>query len=553
MYPLTLSSPPVFPATVADIYSVTCSVDQDDFVREISKKFNLNPQWPGVILTSQNEFSGMVSRKHFFESLGKPFGIEIHFRQTIKEFHDQICQTALILQSNTSIQQAVKIALARNLDQVYDPIVIQFPNLEFRLLNMHTLLNGQNMLMENLYLHVQELSTIDPLTAIPNRRGFFESAQQTIDSSQKVQVNLSAFMIDIDHFKVINDLYGHFVGDYVIKTVAEECHKSLRSIDLLGRFGGEEFIALLPATPIEKAYQIAERLRKKIQELKIYIDSYKVSITVSIGVCHIDDANGSLDKLLIQSDHAMYAAKGRGRNQVVVWDSLLGESVRNDIHSPPTRIRLNKIEKSINQLEEARIYDETINGWAHALELRDKETMGHAQRVSSMTIELARKLGISEEELIDIRRGALLHDIGKIAIPDHILFKPGPLSEEEWTIMRRHPKHAFELLAPIRFLENALMIPYCHHEHWDGSGYPRGLKGEQIPYPARMFTIVDVWDALTSNRPYRKAWEPENVTQFIKKQAGKLFDPEIVPVFLDLLENSRQPKTMNILQADLSN
>ena len=550
MYPLSATNPLDFPSTLSDLFSVSCTVDAESYVRAIANAFNLNPQWPGVILISDHKFKGVVSRKQLFESLGKPFGIEIHFRQTILEFHAQANQESLVIPSETSIQEAVKIALSRNLDQVYEPIAVEFPDGEFKLLNMHTLLNGQNMLMENLYHQVQLLSFIDPLTAIPNRRGFFETAQQNMEMNTITHSNLSAFMIDIDHFKVINDLYGHFVGDYVIKAVVEECQKCLRATDLLGRFGGEEFIALLPSTSIETAYQIAERLRKKVQELWVYVEDFKVSVTVSVGICHSNDAKGSLDKLLTQSDHAMYAAKGRGRNQVVVWDKLLGETVRKDIYSPFSNFH--SLERNSNpiQIDKASIYDETIEGWAHALELRDKETMGHAQRVSSVTIELARKLGVPEADLVHIRRGALLHDIGKIAIPDNILFKEGPLTQEEWAIMRRHTTHAFDLLSPINFLQNALMIPYCHHEHWDGSGYPRGLKKEEIPFSARIFTIVDIWDALTSNRPYRKAWDSEDVKVYIEMEAGKILDPAIVPVFLDLLNDSKHQTTVSFLQAN---
>ena len=179
-------------------------------------------------------------------------------------------------------------------------------------------------------------------------------------------------------------------------------------------------------------------------------------------------------------------------------------------------------------------YDATLEGWVRALDLRDEETSGHTQRVTDLTVRLARALGVDEAEVVDIRRGALLHDIGKMGIPDHILRKPGPLDAEEQAIMRRHPLYAYELLSPITFLRNALQIPYCHHERWDGSGYPRGLKGEQIPLAARIFAVVDVWDALRSDRPYRAAWPADKARQYIREQAGTHFDPAVVQAFLDL-------------------
>ncbi|MDP2814135.1 MAG: PAS domain S-box protein [Erysipelotrichaceae bacterium] len=178
-------------------------------------------------------------------------------------------------------------------------------------------------------------------------------------------------------------------------------------------------------------------------------------------------------------------------------------------------------------------YDNTIKGWAHALDLRDKETEHHSQRVTDMTVNIAQKTGVSDEESANIRRGSLLHDIGKMGIPDAILLKPGPLTDEEWEIMRMHPVHAFEMLSSIEYLRHALDIPYCHHEKWDGSGYPRGLKGTEIPLSARIFAVVDVYDALTSDRPYRKAWSKMSTLAYIRKESGKHFDPKMVKMFLD--------------------
>ena len=190
-----------------------------------------------------------------------------------------------------------------------------------------------------------------------------------------------------------------------------------------------------------------------------------------------------------------------------------------------------------NDLQEA--YQRTIEGWVRALDLRDRETEGHTQRVTELTIKVAKTQGFSDEELTHIRRGALLHDMGKMAIPDEILQKPGPLNEAEWEKMRRHPVYAYEMLSPISYLHPALEIPYCHHERWDGSGYPRGLTGEEIPLVARLFAIVDVWDALCSDRPYRKKLPQHEVITYLREKSGKLFDPELVDVFLSVIEKEK--------------
>ena len=181
-------------------------------------------------------------------------------------------------------------------------------------------------------------------------------------------------------------------------------------------------------------------------------------------------------------------------------------------------------------------YDTTLEGWANALELRDHDTEGHSRRVAEMTIRLARMMGIKEQEITHIQRGAMLHDIGKVGIPDRILSKPGPLTDEEWSLMKQHPVFARKLLSKIPYLQKALEIPYSHHERWDGSGYPEGLAGERIPLAARIFAVVDVWDALTSDRPYRPAWSEEKTLSYIRGQSGVHFDPQVVEAFLRIYE-----------------
>lgn len=192
------------------------------------------------------------------------------------------------------------------------------------------------------------------------------------------------------------------------------------------------------------------------------------------------------------------------------------------------------LQEAHNDLQEA--YEETIEGWVRALDLRDRETEGHTQRVTELTLKVAATLGFSDEELSHIKRGALLHDMGKMAIPDEILQKPGPLNEVEWEKMRCHPMYAYEMLSPIKYLNPALEIPFYHHERWDGSGYPRGLKGEEIPLAARLFAIIDVWDALSSDRPYRKKLPRSEVIDYLREKSGQLFDPKLVNVFLSIME-----------------
>jgi putative two-component system response regulator len=206
--------------------------------------------------------------------------------------------------------------------------------------------------------------------------------------------------------------------------------------------------------------------------------------------------------------------------------------------------RLNRYQKLIQErtkLQEVNAqllaaYEATIAGWSRALDLRDHDTDGHSRRVTQLTEKLARALGMSEEEIMHLRRGALLHDMGKIGIPDSILHKPDQLTEEEWVIMRKHPQLAYDMLHSVEYLHPALEISLNHHEKWDGTGYPRGLKGEEIPLTARLFAVVDVWDALTSDRPYRKAWSEEESLAYIREQSGKHFDPQVVDLFFKVIK-----------------
>ena len=191
------------------------------------------------------------------------------------------------------------------------------------------------------------------------------------------------------------------------------------------------------------------------------------------------------------------------------------------------------------QLEAANMelqiaYEATLNGWVRALDLRDKETEGHTQRVTILTQKLARSMGVDDDDMVHVTRGALLHDIGKMAIPDGILLKPGQLTDDERKLIQKHPVYAYEMLSPIEFLRPAIDIPYCHHEKWDGTGYPRGLRGEDIPFAARIFPIIDVWDALTSDRPYRRGMPQDVVRQHIQADSGKHFDPRVVNAFFEL-------------------
>jgi PAS domain S-box-containing protein/putative nucleotidyltransferase with HDIG domain len=262
---------------------------------------------------------------------------------------------------------------------------------------------------------------------------------------------------------------------------------------------------------------------------------------------HPDDAPQLLGLLStpVQNDITLTVDyRARHRNGKYIWiettarlffDELSGQQ---ELQASSRNITERKeaeeqLQRAHADLQDA--YDRTIEGWVHALDLRDRETEGHTKRVTRMIEKLARIMGFTDEEIVHIRRGALLHDMGKMGIPDEILQKPSPLTDDEWTVMRRHPEMAYQMLSPIKYLKEAIIIPYYHHERWDGSGYPHKLKGDDIPMQARMFAVVDVWDALSSNRPYRKKMPHREVVEYLKKEVGRLFDPQVVEKFLPLI------------------
>jgi PAS domain S-box-containing protein/putative nucleotidyltransferase with HDIG domain len=270
------------------------------------------------------------------------------------------------------------------------------------------------------------------------------------------------------------------------------------------------------------------------------------------GLIHPDDLP-AITRLLSEYDGIQKTTtvsyRARHKNSHYIWletsarpilDRKDGSAVEIQATSRDITERKNaekELQNAHVNLQEA--YERTIEGWVRALDLRDRETEGHTQRVTELTLKVARELGFSDDDLVHIRRGALLHDMGKMAIPDEILQKPGPLNEAEWEKMRRHPLYAYEMLSPITYLHRALDIPFSHHERWDGSGYPRGLKGKEIPLTARLFAIVDVWDALSTDRPYRKRLPRPEVIKYIQEKSGVLFDPELVTVFLTVAETEK--------------
>jgi diguanylate cyclase (GGDEF)-like protein/PAS domain S-box-containing protein/putative nucleotidyltransferase with HDIG domain len=385
---------------------------------------------------------------------------------------------------------------------------------------------------------LESLATTDGLTGLKNHRAFQEILDSYFKDSQKHHKPLSVVLVDVDNFKKFNDMFGHPEGDEVLRVLSTILRNHVRRGDFVARYGGEEFIVLLPMTDTQEAIQLTQRLHKAIHD-HIW---RKRTVTASFGVASYSAAMQYPSDLIVQADQALYTSKRRGRDRITHYEEQRTAHDDNFLGFSDDKMRMDSEPQIMHLSAEdlVKVYDAAVVGWSRLLTLRDEETEAHSERVTELTLRVARLLKIEEDRLVYIRWGALLHDIGKIGIPDRILSKPGALTDEEREVMSHHPSIAYEMLAPIAFLRPALAIPFCHHEKWDGTGYPRGLKGEEIPLEARIFALVDVWDALRSDRPYRKRWPKTKVIDHIKSLAGTHFDPQLTEVFLEVVQDPNQ-------------
>jgi len=376
------------------------------------------------------------------------------------------------------------------------------------------------------------LATIDPLTGIANRQAVLGRVDEEIARAARYHHPLSVVMVDLDHFKRLNDSHGHQAGDVVLRHVARLLEENVRLVDMAGRYGGEEFLMVLPETDPDAAASLAEKLRRIIGGSIVRLPNGElVTVTMSAGVAGGPGEVLSADMLVRDSDAALYSAKALGRNQVYVFREIDdGDTVRRSLIRPEARSRALDVGKAAMAAAQAALLA--------TLTERDSWSGKPSTLIAEASVALARAIDLPEGELDRIRTASLLHDLGKLAIPEEILAKPGDLGAAEWRVVAEHPKIGQVVLEQAGALRDAATIVLHHHEWYDGRGYPHGLAGGEIPVGARIVSIVDAYEAMIGGRPYRNAISHRAAIAELRRQAGVQFDPELVEVFAALYPES---------------
>jgi len=377
---------------------------------------------------------------------------------------------------------------------------------------------------------IRELLTTDPMTGCLNRGSLEMKLADSADADGHLNGPYAVMLLDVDHFKQINDLYGHREGDRCLVDLAALLHEQKGPEDALFRLGGDEFLFLLPKMGEVKVREKAETLRATIKKTLVLPDQGTLPLTVSIGILVLrDDRSSALtsSELLEHVDQALYSSKHSGRDRCTLWSPHLPmERVRANSHSiedDPVSLRIER--------DQAREF--AVDIMSAILDARAFETSLHSERVTRITAFILEMMNIPTEKRRGILQGARLHDIGKVAIPEKILHKQEELTESERHILGRHPEIGFRFVAACPFLREASEVILHHHERWDGSGYPHGLSGTDIPLAARIFSVVDTYDSMRANRVYRESIPLDEVKEELKAQSGKQFDPAVVRLVLD--------------------
>jgi diguanylate cyclase (GGDEF)-like protein len=385
---------------------------------------------------------------------------------------------------------------------------------------------------------LRQLALRDSHTGLYNHRYLTEIIEAEFFRAKRYSYPLSVIMLDIDYFKSVNDVYGHHFGDLVLKQLAEQLKKKVRRYDIVVRFGGEEFIVISPNTDMTSAFNLAQRILESINVSKFGNKEHTINLKASLAVgSYPEDQVAKGINLIELVDELLNKVKEFGGNRVYssidISNGKAAASKRSEeqINTRTLKEKLDKLTKRANQS-----LIEAVFAFAKTIEVKDHYTGEHVEMTVHYAIEIAKGLNFSAEQLEYIRQAAVLHDLGKIGISEKILLKKSKLTPQEFEEIKKHPQIGADIIRPIHFLHTIIPFILYHHERWDGQGYPSSLKKEEIPQGARILALADTYQALTSDRPYRKAYPKDKAIEIIKSGSGTQFDPAIVELFLKILQ-----------------
>jgi len=400
-----------------------------------------------------------------------------------------------------------------------------------------------------LYQEARITSLTDALTGVGSRKLLEDKLQAECARAKRYGRPFSVAIIDLDNFKMINDVLGHATGDDALVKLTACMKKQKRTPDVLARYGGDEFVVLMPETKAQDAVKLMERLRAKTREIKL---EENLCITISCGIAESGSDSGNLSReIMRKADLALYAAKSAGRNCVKIWDDSMSKLVSaNDLDVEQIKTLQRRIAGLSEQAE--KMFLQSIWGLVQALEAKDAYAKKHSENVTHYAVAIARTMGITPQEVEIIRRAAMIHDIGKIGVPDTILSKPARLTPHERSIVEQHPLIAVRILEKMTFLEREILIVRHHHEKWNGQGYPDGLSNTSIPSGARIMAVADTFDALTSNRSYHDSRSVIEAMKILTDSCGYELDPDAVTSMISWIEKvaKRIAKTLDCLTPD---
>ncbi|UCD15114.1 MAG: diguanylate cyclase [Candidatus Omnitrophota bacterium] len=383
---------------------------------------------------------------------------------------------------------------------------------------------------------IESLILVDPLTGCYNWRYFLHRAQQELQRARTYHYNISFLVVDMDYFRQINEVYNTKVADAVIGKMVDIFKECLRKEDIICRWREDEFFIILPYVSLNGTCKIAKRIKDKISHHKFRYKNLRINMKVSMGIVSFpEDVISNSRDIVNRLSRCLITAKRRGGNNIVIHSH---PKLEKELKEKKKKLGIDELKAKIEKLNILSTRDllEVIYGFARAIEAKDFYTGRHVEDTASIVEKIARELKFPEAEIENIKPAAVLHDLGKVGIEESILSKKGPLTDHERKMIETHPSIGAEILRGIHILRGMIPAILYHHERYDGKGYPLGLKGEEIPLSARIIAIADVYQALVSDRPYRKAFSREEAIEIIKKESGKQFDPNIVKVFLKVIK-----------------